>query len=651
MSQTSGTAQPVIRGPAAVSVIARAPTPILGITVTDTNQPHAGTCSLSVTCNNGTLTMAGASGSGTAGVIVQNTFLNCQIALTNVVYTGPLIGSDVITVLLWNQLGNHSSLKIPVTIIAATTSPPQNLAVSAKDSSTITVKWDPPAPSGLSITYQLQLRVHGDAPWTIAATPPSQTAIGLLANTAYDLRVVASNGINSIASSVITAATLGLGTPSGTTSGDATGAKAFRIADMLERFGVNTFSSPDPTTNAWGSYPADYSTASVIAGLKWLTGDSGLTIQVREYHYVGRESWQASWCPTVANATGARFSMAIGAGGSTADVSTMMKMAGDSSNGPGWLSWVENINEPNTDFGSGTVSADETVALQQRINAAASALASAPHPVTVVGPSIVFGLPTPEGYITPSYASSQQMAQINSASAMANAHLYPPSQIDADDGSARGGCLNDVVIGLSNVYSGKPLIVTEWHPTLYNGQGHSLDSAYDAYYAPCFFLSAFRSNLKAWFWYALLDYGTTFHSGLFPKTGAISPRPVAQTIRAMFTLTGDTSTTKRSFVTGNLNYAVTGLPPANMGAPNSGGQTMLFQNSSGRFFLFIWNSQISPEGPSVPVTVHFASHLKKVADYKISDVARPTTAVQILTDTTSITVQLNASVHLLVIDY
>jgi hypothetical protein len=36
-----------------------------------------------------------------------------------------------------------------------------------------------------------------------------------------------------------------------------TGLQAKRIADCIELFGVNTFSSLDPDANQWGSWPAD----------------------------------------------------------------------------------------------------------------------------------------------------------------------------------------------------------------------------------------------------------------------------------------------------------------------------------------------------------------------------------------------------------
>lgn len=417
------------------------------------------------------------------------------------------------------------------------------------------------------------------------------------------------------------------------------GVQAFRIADLMERFGVNTFSSIAADSNVWGSWPADYSQPSVIAALRWLTGASGLTMQVREYHYQGRD-WQKDWCFAVADATRAKFTMAIGAGGGMDAAVSLCAVAVASEATSKWLARVEGINEPNNNFGSGAIPAIVTAGVQEAL------AAGVPPAVVLAGPSIVFGLPHPEGYITPSYASTAEMLRINSKSALANGHLYPPSQVDMDDGSGRGA-MTDTAIGLRAVYANHPVILTEWHPTLYNSEGHKLDPAFDAYYAPCFFLAAFREQIEAWFWYSLLDYGTAYLSGLFPKTGGVDARPVARVIQAMFALTGDTGPNKRTFTPGKLAFTVSGLPPALPGAPNSGGQTMLFQNSLGVFFLFVWNAQREPGGAVQNVTVSFPV-ARSVTDYKISDPATPAQPLRSLTGA-KIIIPLDASVHLLVI--
>lgn len=420
------------------------------------------------------------------------------------------------------------------------------------------------------------------------------------------------------------------------------GVKAARIADMLERFGVNTFSSTASDSNVWGSWPADYSPTSVTAALKWLVGASGLTIRVREYHYANQRSWQEPWCQTIHAATGAPFSVAIGAGGGVADATSIVAMATASAAGTKWLTQVEGINEPNNNFGSGTIPVDAVIAAQTMLS---SGIAAISNPPQVASPSIVFGLPFPEGYIMPGYATAAQMATINASCSFGNGHMYPPDEVDLEDGSGRGGTMRDVVVGLNQVY-GHPLTVTEWHPTLYNSHGVNLNPAVDAYYAPCFFLSAFREGIDAWYWFALLDYATIYLSGLFPKTGAVAPRPVANTIRAMFTLTGDTGLTKHTFEPGYLDYTVAGLPSGL--TPNSGGQHMLFQNSAGTFFLFVWLAQSLVDGPTTPVTVKFGKP-HRVRVYKISDVTTPTAVKQDLSNASSVSLALGGAVYLLVI--
>jgi hypothetical protein len=419
----------------------------------------------------------------------------------------------------------------------------------------------------------------------------------------------------------------------------AVGVKAARIADMLEKFGCNTFSSTSATANMWGAWPADYSKESVIAGLNFFTQGTGLTMQVREYHYAGRRSWQEPWCQAVHAATGAPFSVAIGAGGSAADATSIVAMAAASAASANpWLRQVEGINEPNNDFGSGSVP-QATVLDAQHI------LATAPASVLVAGPSVVFGLPYPGGYITPAYLSAAQMTDIKSSSAVANAHLYPPDQVDQDDGSGRGGIMRDTVAGMKAAYGTRPITITEWHPTLYGSHGHNLDPAYDAYYAACFMLSAFREGIDSYFWFALLDFGTAYLSGLFPQKGGVAPRPVANTIRALFQLTGDLGATKRTFTTSSLDFTVGGgtVVP---NLPNAGTQSMLFQNSAGTFFLFVWNAQATPEGPTTAITVRFAKPMTRIEDFKISGIA-PMVAVQTLNSATVAVIPLNGSVHLL----
>jgi hypothetical protein len=72
-----------------------------------------------------------------------------------------------------------------------------------------------------------------------------------------------------------------------TVIGDATGTQAYRIADMMERFGANIFPSDSADHNYLGAYPSDFTSSSVIAAISWLTGDSGLTMRLRIYYAAG----------------------------------------------------------------------------------------------------------------------------------------------------------------------------------------------------------------------------------------------------------------------------------------------------------------------------------------------------------------------------
>src|SRR6185503_14182052 len=145
----------------------------------------------------------------------------------------------------------------------------------------------------------------------------------------------------SIAASALTARVTALeGAPPPTT-----GVQAARIADLVQILGFNTFSSMSSTANVWGSYPADYSPASVNAALDWMLNGSTYRLQGREYHYAGRESIQLPWLTALNRRL--KFSMAIGANGDVSAVSSMLTLANNPALG---ISWVEGINEPNNDF-------------------------------------------------------------------------------------------------------------------------------------------------------------------------------------------------------------------------------------------------------------------------------------------------------------
>lgn len=432
----------------------------------------------------------------------------------------------------------------------------------------------------------------------------------------------------------------------------ATGVQAARLADMIEGFGLNTYSSPDASSSRWGSWPGDNSQASVVAGIKALSGNSGMVPQLREYHYPDeRATLQATFCPAVFAETGSRYTMALGGGADISAVPTIKALAQASAAGSGWLRRVEGLNEPNTDFGSGTTPPATTIAIQVALKAAMAGL-----PIEVCGPSVVFGLPYPEGYMIPGYASALQMAQMG-VGATANAHLYPPTSPDQNDGSTRGGAMRDTAQGITNAYAVKQKIITEWHPTIFGDTGHNLDPLYDCYYAPLFILSAFREGFEAYFWYSMVDFGwdirtskVIYASGLWPQAGGVAPRPVFFTLQAMFQICPDRGADRHTFTPGRLDYKVTGGPGPDPGAPNTGTQTTLLQASTGTFVLYLENSQVTPEGPTTPVTISFPSRVPTaIKAYKVSDALSPSAVRQSLANAASITIPLNAAVWALVI--
>ena len=385
-----------------------------------------------------------------------------------------------------------------------------------------------------------------------------------------------------------------------------TGTQASRIADLLSMTGANMFPSLVADQNVWGSYPADYTPATVIAAMEWLTNGSGVMPLGRVYFFAADLALLSTWLPQLA-ATGMRFSVAIGANGGMADVPALLQLAANPANA---VAMIEGLNEPNNDFGSGVIPVAATIAVQ------AALWAGKPAGVKVAGPSIVFGLPYPEGYIA-EYATAAELAALTATMDVANGHFYPPALCDLDDGSGRGGAFADVVDGLGQCYPGKPLALTEFEPTLYLAGAPGGNATLDAYYLPLFLLSAFDKGIRTAVWFPLFDFGTAYTCGLFPGNAA-NPRPAAWAIRKLHTLAGDPGATARTFTPGRLAYTVSGgAPPISAASPGTGLQTSLFQASDGRFFLFLCNAQVAPVGTTQTVTVTFARPPSSVSEYSI----------------------------------
>jgi hypothetical protein len=437
-------------------------------------------------------------------------------------------------------------------------------------------------------------------------------------------------------------------------AGDATGTQAHRIADCLQRFGVNTFSKLNRNGYpwSWGGSKGEYDAATTARAINYLTGDSGLTIQVREYHSGDGSTndhltpLQTGWIRQVFQATGSPFSIAIGANGKTNAIGGMVKIVQDSErSGLHYVRWVEGINEPNMDFGAGKVTPAATVAMQtqlfQQVHAATPA-------VSVVGPSIVFGLPNPAAYLT-KYLGATTNA-ILAHSDLNNVHFYPGWSPNGTYAHSRAGEFADIDNGFKQALPGKQAVCTEWHTTLFS-RIHKTNDVYDAYWAPIFLLSSYLDyDWQGAFWFALFNYGGPHpYCGLFATNDA-SPYAQANTLRTLFQLTGDHGADKCSFTPGKLAVTVAGLPAAPPNAPHAGGRWALFQNSTGTYFLMLWNEQDDISPATVPVTVTFPAHaMAKVEEFNIT-AANPA-ALQTQRNTRKLTVNLDTSLRLLRITY
>ncbi len=377
--------------------------------------------------------------------------------------------------------------------------------------------------------------------------------------------------------------------------------QAKRIANLIELFGVNTFSSPDEH-NTWGSWPANYSPESVIKALKYIVGDSGFALRLREYHYAGRADMQAEWLPQIVAAfPGTRVALCPGANASVDDVPTMLALAADPRNG---VAWIEGLNEPNTNFGSGEVPYAMTQAIQDACWQGRRSV-----DVGIMGPSIVAGTPHPEGWIQGYCETPENLAALNAAMHEGQGHYYPPGSPDVPN---TGYSVNEYIGGLWTAYAQKTIHLTEFHPTLYNSEGNKPDEAgwsgqRDAYYALTTLLRCAQNGTQGVWWYALFDYGTTYRCGLFPQYGDTDPRPTANALRALCAICADRGD-RHGFETGELAMEISGLP-----------ETVtyeVYQASDGRFLVPIWHS--APEldrQPVVRVHVTFGETVGEVTLY------------------------------------
>jgi hypothetical protein len=410
------------------------------------------------------------------------------------------------------------------------------------------------------------------------------------------------------------------GAPVPTPPGD--GVQAKGCINLIENFGVNTFSSMDEH-NSWGSWPADYRPEQVIAALQFMTAGTGYALPLREYHYKGREAHQRPWLSQIVAAIpGTQVAICPGANAKPSDVPSMLSLASDPNCG---IRWCEGLNEPNTDFGSGEVPVEQTQAIQDDVWRGIAGK-------EILGPSIVAGTPHPEGWIT-GYCGDQ-MDAINAAMHTGNGHYYPP----ACPGVPKTGySVTEYLAGLSVAYQHDSEL-TEFHPTLYNHAGHKPDQpgwsgTRDAYYMLLTLFICARQGVVVW-WYALFDYGTDYICGLFPKN-AENPRPAAVAMQTLCRLCADPGG-RPTFAPGKLDFLVTGLP-------NEAGYD-LYQLSDGTFIIPLWRAAPELGGAAVPVEIS----LLQAADISEWDIVA-NREVQPPRRTDTLNVQLDASCRLIIV--
>jgi hypothetical protein len=383
------------------------------------------------------------------------------------------------------------------------------------------------------------------------------------------------------------------------------GTQCKRIASLIERFGINTFSSMD-SGNRWGSWPADYRPESVIAALDWLLQDSGFSFGLREYHYKGRESWQRPWFQQIKAAyPNMRNMMCPGANASVADVPSMLAMQQDPSTG---VVWAEGINEANTDFGSGEVPYEVTYDIQEAVWADGTRGA-------LLGPSIVAGTPHPEGWILGYCESQANLDELNGMMDIGNGHYYPPGSPDVPN---TGYSVNEYVGGLWGAYAKHPIALPEFHPTLYNSQGNNpgkpgWSGKRDSYYTATTLFRCAQNGTHSVWWYAMFDYGSTYRCGLFPINGYADPREDAYALRALCWLCADRGDNRRTFDPGKFDYTVSG--------GDSACSTDLYQGSDGVIYIALWRSLPEPGGAAIPLSFDFPSKPGRIEEFDITRLA------------------------------
>ena len=640
-SQQTGTTDPIISGPVSGTAQISSPLNVTGITFQDSNWPMGGTVALHVSCTLGVVTMmmngSPVTGSGTASIQYNDSSANAQTAIGTLVYTAPSSpGNDSILVNLWDQMGNQNTLSISISIVNNPGAPGAvTLTSGTVTQNSIALAWS--AASGNSpINYAVEYRVSGTANWSTSSTTTSTSATvgGLSASTSYDFRIVSSNSIGTATSNSVTAQTAN---PTTSVPGDATGPIARRIAE-IEIFGVNCFPDGQDGSSASGTNSA----SAHITALSYIVGNSGLGMFNRIYaNSTGLDvPFITSICQSLPNM---KWTSCLNYSTSSVPVLQAEEQSALVSNG--YLIAVEGYNEPdNPGVQSGNVAVPVATCLsgQQTIYGTG-------HPLglSVMLPSVTDD--ASNTYETDYFGSSFNTFLANAD--WCNGHSY------LNNGPPNNANFERQADYLASV-TGKPAAVTEFHPLLYNASNYvALGEQAAAYYTAIALLTGIVDHkLKALQWYCLYDYtGFSPNVGLFRGFDPTNPTLTAQMMKAIYQLTGDPgSGARHTFQPNGLIINKTGLPAAASFSTLSGGRIDVFQNSAGKFFVFIRNEQLAPGGTASPVTLTFSGARTMIVQYNLT--ANPATAmtpVQTVTppNSTSITIQLAAEVHLLVIDF
>lgn len=640
---------PTIVGPAQSKVMVSQGLP-MPITLSDTNWPHAGNCAFNCSCVSGTIstTVSGVvvPGSGTNTIDYDATTASVQAAGTNLVYTAPAsAGEDVLTLTVYDQVDNNSTLQMPITIVATSSGAPSatTVTVGTVTSNSVALSWTTPTYGTAPLVYTVFYQVVGATSWLPfdATASTSKTVTGLTSGTSYNFMVETSNSIGLSFSASVPATT---GTTSGL-PGDPTGTVPKRIADLLESFGVNCY--PNGQDGAGAGYNSRTDTiASYVTGLTYLTGGTGMGLTNRVYgdgSSSANETAQVSFCTGVsAQMPNVKWCACWQWTNASMDTITQGLVSA------GVCKFAEGPNEPNNSSQT-NLTAAECVSAEQNLYTDFSAS------VPIAAASVI---DTGSNTYEADYYGSLLTEAIQ-ASTYWNGHDYPNSGAPSNDLWRRTG----LIAGEGFPVSG---VITEYHSLLYNtSTAQAGGDTLSGYYLVCGLLAAFLYfNTVAFIWYDMYDYGYNlsppdyaYPVGLFEDYSPTTPRYPAQVMHNFFALCADASATRHTFAPSELNYTVTGLPAkwaGDGGIASGGGQQALFQGSNGTFYLLIWNEQNAlATGTTETVTVTFNNvKMASVVDYSLTNgITVPATPIASYTNVGSLTMNLTTEVRLLVITY